>query len=448
MTRNQQRIQRAFSLLYASLNDYLKPEKKISAIKKHILWLRAHPTVERLSNHVARHLPILEARYKNSRQFRVKVMGLTFGGIVLLMILLLVIDDGRNKSMFTVAQDEIRYKSKAPQLAFIRSEPVAQSGLPIAAPIAARVAMDDSKTSIVTTAINGRVIKQHVQLGDMVSVGDALVTIDAPEYGTALSDWQKAEADAKRKRAAFQRSRELLAGEAIARRDYEVAEADSRIADAEAKRAYLKVGNLVPFGKPDANGQELTLRAPISGVVANLNINPGREIRVDQDMPIAVVSDLSHVWIIVDASERDALKINIGDAMLVSFDNLPGEIFKATVTRISPVLDPKMRRVQVRAEIDNPDMKLRPEMYGRAQLSDPNAPQVIRIPISALITHGIYTTVFVESEPGVFRRQRVHIAFQDGQFIWLKPESDIKADDKIVTVGALLLSSELNLNSN
>ena len=181
--------------------------------------------------------------------------------------------------------------------------------------------------------------------------------------------------------------------------------------------------------------------------MASINVNPGREVRSDQADPVAIVSDLSHVWIVVDASEQTAANIRVGDTMLVSFDNLPDQVFKAGVTRISPMLDAQMRRVQIRAEIDNPDMVLRPEMYGRAQLLDPGAQQAIRIPISALITHGIYTTVFVEVEPGVFRRQRVNIAFQDNQWIWLKPDSEIKPGDKVVTVGALLLSSELSQNA-
>ena len=63
------------------------------------------------------------------------------------------------------------------------------------------------------------------------------------------------------------------------------------------------------------------------------------------------------------------------------------------------------------------------------------------------ITTGIYTTVFVEKEPGIFRRQRVDVAFQDHQWIWLKPDSEIKPGDKVVTVGALLLSSELSQNA-
>ncbi|MFM8798322.1 MAG: efflux RND transporter periplasmic adaptor subunit, partial [Fluviibacter sp.] len=162
----------------------------------------------------------------------------------------------------------------------------------------------------------------------------------------------------------------------------------------------------------------------------------------DQSDPLFVITDLGHLWVIVDAPEQSASSIHIGDVLLVAFDSLPGQVFKANVTRVSPVLDSQMRRVQIRAELDNADLKLRPEMYGRAQLADPNATMALRVPLSALSTDGIYTTVFVEAEPGVFRRQRVTVAFQDGQWAWIQPDDGIKADDKVVTTGALLLASE------
>jgi cobalt-zinc-cadmium efflux system membrane fusion protein len=146
--------------------------------------------------------------------------------------------------------------------------------------------------------------------------------------------------------------------------------------------------------------------------------------------------------VLVDAPEQAASGIRVDDILLVSFDSLPGQVFKAKVTRVSPVLDSQMRRVQVRAELDNSDLRLRPEMYGRAQVADPNAEMALRVPLSALSTDGIYTTVFVEAEPGLFRRQRIQVAFQDSQWAWLMPSDGIKTDDRVVTTGALLLASE------
>jgi cobalt-zinc-cadmium efflux system membrane fusion protein len=444
MQQRKNKLQRAWNLLIAGSLEWFRSDAVSGRLRRLVDRLRRDPMVVGPETYLKTNLPVWKARYRESHQFKDQVWYTGIFLIFLGIVLWLSIGGAPDVPNFRINQNEIRFKAGSPQLAFIGSESIALSPLPTGAPVPARVAMDDTRTAPVSPSLNGRVVQLHAQLGDRVEAGDALVTIDSPDYGTALTDWQKADADAKRKRAAFARAKELLTGEAIARRDYEVAESDFRIADAEARRAYLRIANLVPYGKPDPESERLTLRAPVAGVVATANVNPGREIRADQPDPLFVVTDLNHLWVLVDAPEQAASGIRVGDVLLVSFDSLPGQVFKANVTRVSPVLDAQMRRVQIRAELDNSDLRLRPEMYGRAQVADPNAVNGLRVPLSSLSTDGIYTTVFIEAEPGLFRRQRVKVAFQDSQWAWLLPDESIRADDRVVTTGALLLASEFS----
>lgn len=443
MNRAQKRLRHALLLFRSSLIEFWKSDA-VSGRLYHLRdRLERHPHFVRSAGYIKEKGPLFIARYRESGAFKERIWQAGILGLVVVASLYFILGDDTDPPSFDVDENAIHYRGGAPQLAFIRSDVVVETLLPLGSPLPARVAMDESRTAPVQPALNGRIVQQHAQLGDKVTTGDPLVTIDSPDYGTALTDWQKASADAKRKKSAYVRSRELLAGEAIARRDFEVAEADSKIADAEANRAYLRVSNLVPYGEPVPDSERLTLRAPLSGVIAKVSINPGKEVRSDQNEPLVVVSDLSHLWVVVDAPEQSASGIHVGDLMMVSFDTLPGQVFRAEVTRVSPILDPQMRRVMIRAELDNPDMLLRPEMFGRAQLTSQNAPTVARIPIASLITTGVYTTVFIETGPGTFVRKRVDVAYQDHQWAWLKPDADIKFGDRVVTVGALLLSSEL-----
>ena len=439
---SRNKLERAWHLLLSGSLEWIRSDAVSGRIKRIVERVRRDPALVRSETYLRSNIPVWKARYKESRQFRDQVWYTGGFGLFLGIVLWLSIGGAPDVPNFRINQNEIHFKAGSPQLSFIRSEAVMPSPLPISAPVPARVVMDDTRTAPVSPSLNGRVVQLHAQLGDKVEAGAPLVTIDSPDYGTALTDWQKAEADAKRKKAAFSRSKELLAGEAIARRDYEVAESDFRIADAEARRAYLRIANLVPYGKPDPESERLTLRAPISGVIASATVNPGKEIRADQTDSLYVITDLGHLWIVVDAPEQSANNIRVGDVLLVSFDSLPGKVFNANVTRVSPILDSQLRRVQIRAELDNSDLILRPEMYGRAQVADPNATIALRVPLTALSTDGIYTTVFVEVEPGLFRRQRVVVAFQDNQWAWIMPDEHLKASDRVVTTGALLLASE------
>lgn len=339
-------------------------------------------------------------------------------------------------------QDQLTFSPGAPQLAYVKTSTAISAMLPASEPLAARLALAENLTARIIPAVAGRILQLHAEIGDAVNTGDPLATIDSPDFGAAIADLHKAEADAVQKQLAYKRAQELLAGEAIARRDVESARAEWQIATAEAERARLRVRNLSPSNK--IQNEQLVLRAPVAGIVAERQANPGTEVRPDQSAPLFVISNLSHLWVLVDIPEYLVGQVRAGNPLLLAFDAFPGESFLATITRIAPQLDPNVRRVQVRAEIDNPDSRLRPAMFARARLVDPRAISVTRLPAVSVITNGIYPTVFVETGLGQFTRRQIRIAFQDAESIWLEPENGgIAAGEKVVIDGAMLLASEL-----
>lgn len=339
-------------------------------------------------------------------------------------------------------RNQLLFPPGAPQLAYIKTSPAVSAMLPASEPLAAKLALAENLTARISPAVAGRILQLHVEIGDQVKAGTPLVTLDSPDFGAAIADLHKAEADATYKQLTYKRARELWAGEAIARRDVESARADWQIAAAEAKRAQLRVRNLVPDGK--MQDEKLVLYAPIDGTVAYRQANPGLEVRPDMAAPLFVISNLSHLWVLVDVPERLISRVQSGNPLLLNFDAFPEKSFLATITRIAPVLDPNVRRVQVRAEIDNPDGTLRPEMFARAQLIDPRADSVVQLPAESVITGGVHPTVFVETNAGEFIQRRIRIAFQDAESVWLEPENGgVAVGEEVVIDGTMLLTSEL-----
>lgn len=339
-------------------------------------------------------------------------------------------------------RNQLIFPPGASQLAYIKTSPAVSSLLPISEPLAAKLALAENLTARISSAVAGRILQLHAEIGDQVAIGTPLVTLDSPDFGAAIADLNKAKADANYKQLTYQRARELWAGEAVARRDVESAQVDWQIAAAEVERARLRVKNLVPDGK--MQDAQLVLYAPIAGTVADRQANPSLEVRPDIASPLFIISDLSRLWVLVDVPERLISRIQRGNPLLLNFDAYPDQSFLATITRIAPMLDPNVRRIRVRAEINNPDGLLRPEMFARAQLIDPQADSVVHLPAEAIITGGIHPTVFVEIEPGKFIRRRIHIAFQDAESIWLMPENGgVKVGEKVVIDGTMLLASEL-----
>jgi membrane fusion protein, heavy metal efflux system len=330
----------------------------------------------------------------------------------------------------------------AGQLAFLKLETAGSAALPGSQPMNARLSVAEDLTARVFPPLAGRIIKLQAAIGDSVKAGAALATIDAPDFGQAIADAHKADADNALKRQALARAKILFDGEALARRDLEAAETDAHATGAEAERARLRLANLVPAGSR-IDGQRLVLRAPLGGIVVDRQANPGTEVRPDAANPLFVISDLRRLWLNIDLPEKALAQARPGAAVNFTLDAYPDSDFAARIERIGAAVDPATRRIPVRAVVDNADGRLKPEMFARATLNAPDAGRVVRLPVSAILTGGLAAQVFVQVGPREFERRRVNIARQDGEFAYLTPDSPLKAGEVVVIRGALLLASEL-----
>ncbi|HEY4374616.1 MAG TPA: efflux RND transporter periplasmic adaptor subunit [Burkholderiales bacterium] len=332
---------------------------------------------------------------------------------------------------------EIKYPEGAPQLSALRVEAAIEAPLPLAEPLNAKVSYDEDVTARITSPIAGRIVALKAAAGDTVKAGQVLANIDAPDFATAVADVHKAEADQNVKRLAAERAQKLFDGDVIARKDLEAANAELAQSQAESQRARARLKNLIPAA---GDGPGLSLRSPIAGVVADRKANPSQEVQPGSD-PLFVVSNLSKLWVLVDLPERHLATVKPGLPVSVSVEAFPNESFRGVVSRVGQVVNPDTRRVQVRCDIDNPDGKLRPEMYARVILLTDEGKQAVRLPNNALVTEGLYSYVFVETAPRQFTKRRVKLAVQDREYSYVS--DGVSKGEKVVVGGSLLLQSEL-----
>lgn len=339
------------------------------------------------------------------------------------------------------SSDTLHFDANAPQLAFIQIKPVEAFPEPLVEPLSARLAYDDNHTAKVFSPINGRVVKILAETGAQVKAGEGVLVLDAPDYALAAADSNKANADLTRKQEAYQRARLLYTAKGLARKDLESAEADWQQAVAEAARAKARLKNLA-HGAGEVDGQYI-LRAPVDGVISERQVNAGSEVRPDAPNPLFVITDPTHLWANVDLPEQEIGKVEAGQSVIVQVDAYPSESFLGKVAVIGGAMDTFTRRIQVRCELENPQLRLKPEMYARVSpIADVHS-SLPRIPNTALFTQGLYSYVFVELSPGVLQRRRVTLGLQ-GHDSYVK--EGLKAGERVVTSGALLLNAELSGN--
>lgn len=326
----------------------------------------------------------------------------------------------------------ISFPPGAPQLAYLRIEAAPELPVPLLEPLAGRVSYDENRTARIFAPTSGRVLKVLAQAGDTVKAGAPLLTLDVPDY----ADLRKAESDRETKRSALERSKALYELEVVARKDLEASQNDYRAAEAEVERSRARLRNLSPL----AGESGFALRTPLAGIVTERQASPGVEVRPDGAAPLFVVSDPRSLWVMAELTEKDLGKLKVGQAVFIAVDAYPEQRFPGTVEAIGDVLDPQSRRVPVRCAVANPERRLKPEMFARIVPENPDR-RLPKVPNTALVTEGLHTYLFVESEPGVVARREVVLAFRghDSSFV----ESGLKAGERVVTAGALLLNAEL-----
>ena len=335
--------------------------------------------------------------------------------------------------------DQVRFAPNAPQLSFLKIKAVEAFPEPLVEPLNGRITYDDNRTARVFSPLAGRIIKISGEIGMRVKKGDSLLVLDSPDFAVATSDSAKANADLLRKKEVYERAKSLYQIKGIARKDVEQAITDLQQAEAELRRAKARMKNLNASAPTPTN--QFILRSPIAGTVSERQINAGSEIRPDATSSLFVITDPTHLWTQIDLPERHLDKVALGGLVSIEVDAYPGEVFEGKVTAISGALDPLTRRIQVRCQLDNTALKLKPEMFARITPISNTKSKLPRVPNTSIVTQGLFNFIFIEQSTGVLQRRRVTLSMQGSEYTYIK--EGLQPGERIVTSGALLLNSEL-----
>lgn len=313
-----------------------------------------------------------------------------------------------------------------------------ETPLPVTADLNARLAVNEDVTARVGTPVAGRVTAIKADIGTEVHAGQVLAVVDAPDLAQARADLITAEASADVKRRQSARAAELFAGGAVARRDLEIAEADARSANAELNRARLR---LTALG--GGSGAALSITSPVAGFVLMRDLDPGEVVTAGQS-PLFTVTNPRRLWLLIDVPEAAVGRLKPGGRIDFTVSAFPDRLFEGSITRIGVGVDNVTRRVQVRAAVANPDLALKPEMYARAHIVASDGQTALKVPNAALFEQGLTTYVFRMEGPGRYRRVQVQVGVRGDDFSWVT--SGLKAGDKVVGEGALLLNAQMTGN--
>jgi cobalt-zinc-cadmium efflux system membrane fusion protein len=308
------------------------------------------------------------------------------------------------------------FRPTAQQLKTLTVEAVGVHGFVSEELTEGKIAVNGDRATPVFSPYSGRVTRVIAGLGDTVKAGAPLATVEASEFVQAQNDLGTASAQVIIARINETRKHALYDAKGGSLQDWQQAQADLTAAETalDSVRNRLKI-----LGKSEAeiDGLETarsmnpvaTISAPIGGVVVDRQVGPGQYLQAGSSTPVFTIADPSSVWLIANVREADSGLVRLGQAVEVSVLAYPTRAFKARVTYVAALLDPVTHRLPVRAEIENHDAALKPEMFANFRILTSDSSESPAVPESAVIYEGDAAHVWVVSGDGVLAYRPVRV---------------------------------------
>jgi membrane fusion protein (multidrug efflux system) len=244
-----------------------------------------------------------------------------------------------------------------------------------------------ARRATLAAEVSGTVEELRVDIGDRVVRGSLMAKID-----TRAARQQVAEAEALFRQALdrFERAEKLFAKRSITKEQQIDATASRDVAEARLASAKLAL-------------EKSEIKAPWSGTVSARHVEIGDYAGPGQ--PILDLVAVDRLKVRAPASAVDVPYLAIGAPVRVTVDVLPGEVFTGKVVRLGAELDPSTRTLDIEAEIDNSDGRLRPGYFGRLEVPRRVIANAILVPLTSIVDFEDYQAVYVVDGELARRRQ-------------------------------------------
>lgn len=198
------------------------------------------------------------------------------------------------------------------------------------------VSTDDAQISahvtMLSSRVNGTILKVMVDENQKVKAGDVLAQIDTSDYSNA-SDAAQAEvasleARVKETETNFKRASDLFKQQAVAREKYDSAQAAFKEASARWQAAKAN------FDQANLNVSYTRILAPTDGVIARKSVEPGQYVPAGQ--PLFGFVESRERWVVANLKETELKGVRIGNPVKVEVDAVGDKTFRGVVESISP----------------------------------------------------------------------------------------------------------------
>jgi membrane fusion protein, copper/silver efflux system len=183
--------------------------------------------------------------------------------------------------------------------------------------------------------------------------------------------------------------------------------------------------------------ETLTLKSPFKGIVQEMRVDQGRRVMTGDQL--VEIADLSLVWVWAQFYQNEIALLKKELPVTITTAAYPGETFKSKISVIDPFINDATRTARVRIDVENPDFKLRPDMYVNAELKL-DMGEGLAVPVTAILPTGLRNIAFVDKGEGRLEPRFIEIGRKYGDVFELK--SGLKEGERVVNSANFLIDAE------
>ncbi|MDH3274839.1 MAG: efflux RND transporter periplasmic adaptor subunit [Gammaproteobacteria bacterium] len=273
----------------------------------------------------------------------------------------------------------------------------------------------------VIAKVAGEVREINVEEGDIVKQGQVLAKLDGDRLRLELN---QSEANLRKLQRDYERNVELKDKSLISSGDFDKIKYDLEALEASFNLAKLEL-------------DYTQIRAPIDGVVSERFVRLGNTLAVNE--PVFRITSFDPLVAYLHVPEREYRHIAEGQPVGIDIDALRGLRVIASVTRVSPIVDPETGTFKITIEISDDQRRIKPGMFGRISIVYDQHVNVLQIPRSAILEEDGETTVFVVEDDKAIRKV-VQTAYSNAGMMEIT--SGLSDDDRVITKGQIGLKDD------
>ena len=281
------------------------------------------------------------------------------------------------------------------------------------------VQYDENQLVHVHPRVEGWIEKLHIKaVGDPVKKGEALYEIYSPALVNAQEELI----------LALNRNNKRLISAATER----------------LRSLQIPVQTIEQLKQSRETQQTITVFSPQSGVLDKLNVREG--FFVKPGTTLMSIGALDQVWVIGEVFERQMMTVKQGNKVTMKMDYLPGYEWQGKIDYIYPTLNSITRTARIRMIFDNPDQRLKPDMFVRLIINNKETDPSLLIPNEALIRTGDQDRVVLALGEGKFKSLEVTAGRVGEKTVEIL--NGLQEGDRIVTSAQFMLDSESSKTSD